>query len=172
MRSRLTRQPAVRRLPWAATLLRGPSVIASPAWRAAITAAILAGAVCTVGSGVIHLYLWGESNGYRAIPNIGPLFLAQAISAIAIGVLTAAARRLGVVLAAAGLLAATAVGLVITIEVGLLGFRETWSAPYASTSLYDEIAGAVLLLTAAWALARPRATRPGPSPVSGQVART
>jgi hypothetical protein len=157
MSSHPARHPAVRRLPWAGTLTRGPSVIASPAWRAAITAAILAGAVCTVGSGVIHLYLWGESNGYRAIPNIGPLFLAQGISAIVIGVLTAAARRLAVVLAAAGLLAATAVGLVITVEAGMLGFKETWSAPYAQTSLYEEIAGAVLLLIAAWALAR----RPG-----------
>jgi hypothetical protein len=157
MRSHPARHLAVRRVPWAATLTRGPSVIASPAWRAAVTAVILAGAVCTVGSGVIHLYLWGEANGYRSIPSIGPLFLAQGISAIVIGVLTAAARRPAVVLAAAGLLAATAVGLVITVEAGLLGFRETWSAPYAQTSLYEEIAGAVLLLIAAWALAR----RPG-----------
>jgi hypothetical protein len=141
--------------------MRGPSVVGSPRWRAAVTAAILAGAACTVGSGVIHLYLWGESNGYREIPTIGPLFLAQGIVAIVLGLLTAAARRLAVVLAAAGLLAATAVGLVISVEAGIFGFRETWDAPYALTSLYVEIAGAVLLLAAAWALARPRRSRPG-----------
>lgn len=60
------------------------------------------------------------------------------------------------VLAAAGTLAATAAGLVITIEYGLFGFRESWGAPYARTSLYEEMAGAVLLPIAAWALARPR----------------
>lgn len=162
VRSHATRQRGVRQLPWPGTLLmRGPSIIESPRWRAMVTAAILAGAVCTVGSGVLHLYLWGETDGYRQIPSIGPLFLAQGISALAIGVLTAAARRLAVVLAAAGLLAATAAGLVISVEVGIFGFRETWSAPYALTSLYEEIAGAVLLLATAWALARPRRSRPG-----------
>jgi hypothetical protein len=71
MRSHPARHLAVRRVPWAGTLTRGPAVIASPAWRTAVTAVILAGAVCTVGSGVIHLYLWGEANGYRAIPASG-----------------------------------------------------------------------------------------------------
>ena len=35
-------------------------------------------------------------------------------------------------------------------------------APYARTSLYEEIAGAVLPLIAAWALARPRTSHPLP----------
>jgi len=117
---------------------------------------ILAGAVLTVISGVIHLYLWGEANGYRQIATIGPLFLVQGIAAIVIGVATAATRRLIVMLAAAGTLAATAVGLIITIEQGLFGFRESWVAPYARSSFYEEIAGAVLLLIAAGALTWPR----------------
>jgi hypothetical protein len=61
-----------------------------------------------------------------------------------------------VVLAAAGTLVATAAGLVITIEHGLFGFRESWGAPYARASVYEELAGAVLLLIAAAALGRPR----------------
>ena len=36
------------------------------------------------------------------------------------------------------------------------------SPPYARTSLYEEIAGAVLPLIAAWALARPRTRQPLP----------
>jgi hypothetical protein len=148
----------IRQQPWARVLARGPRVVASPAGRTAVTVAILAGAALTVLSGVIHLYLWAETNGYRQIATIGPLFLAQGISAIVIGVTTAAARRLIAVLAAAGLLVATAVGLVITIEHGLFGFRETWGAPYVRTSLYEEIAGAVILLIAGWALARARAS--------------
>ena len=111
------------------------------------------GAVLTIISGVIHLYLWGETNGYREIATIGPLFLVQGISALIIGVATAALRWLIAVLAAAGLLAGTAAGLLITIEAGLFGFRESWGAPYARSSFYEEIAGAVLLLIAAWLLA-------------------
>jgi hypothetical protein len=36
----------------------------------------------------------------------------------------------------------------------MFGFRESWGAPYVRTSLYEEIAGAVVLLIAAWPLAR------------------
>jgi hypothetical protein len=141
---------------WARVLARSPRVIPSPALRATILALILAGAALTIISGVIHLYLWGETHGYRQITTIGPLFLAQGISALVIGLATAALRWLATVLAAAGLLAGTAVGLLITIEVGLFGFQESWGAPYARTSFYEEIAGAVLLLIAAWPLAMQR----------------
>lgn len=147
---------SIQRRPWARVLTRGPRVLASPWARMAVTILILAGAVLTVISGVIHLYLWGEANGYRQIATIGPLFLAQGIAAIVIGLATAATRRLIVVLAAAGTLAATAVGLLITIDQGLFGFRESWGAPYARSSFYEEIAGAVLLLIVAGALAWPR----------------
>jgi hypothetical protein len=70
-----------------------------------------------------------------------------------VGLLTAAVQRLAVVLAAAGLVAATAAGLIITIEVGMFCFRETWSAPYVRTSLHAEIVGTVVLLNAAWRVA-------------------
>ena len=153
---------SIQQRSWARVLTRGPGVITSPAARTAVTILILAGAILAVISGVIHLYLWGEANGYRQIPTIGPLFLVQGIAAVVIGLATAATRRLIMVLAAAGTLAATAAGLVITIEHGLFGFRESWGAPYVRTSLYEEIAGAVLLLIAAWALARPRTSHPLP----------
>ena len=142
---------------WARLLTRSPQVLASPGLLATVTALILVGAVLTIISGVIHLYLWGETNGYREIATIGPLFLVQGISALVIGLAAAALRWLAAVLAAAGLLAGTAIGLVITIEEGLFGFKESWGAPYVRTSFYEEIAGAALLLIAAWLLAVRRA---------------
>lgn len=155
--STTTRQHlSIQQRPWARVLTRGPRVITAPSARAVITTLILAGAVLTVISGVIHLHLWGEANGYRQISVIGPLFLAQGIAAVLIGLATAVTRRLIVVLAAAGTLVATVAGLVITIEYGLFSFRESWGAPYVRSSLYEEIAGAVLLLIAAAALARPQ----------------
>lgn len=137
---------------WLGALLRGPADLASLSARAAITVTIAGGAVCTVGSGVIHLYLWGKQYGYRDIPTIGPLFLLQGIVAILLGLLVLVSRRVLVLLAAAGMLVVSVVALVIAIEVGLFGFRDSWLAPYAWTTFYEEIVGAVLLLVAAGVL--------------------
>jgi hypothetical protein len=137
----------------ARTLLRGPGDVGSSASRQAVVILILGGAALTVLSGIIHLRLWGETNGYRQLPTIGPLFLAQGIAGIVMGIVVAVTRWLVAVLAAAGMLIATIGGLLIAIEHGLFGFRESWQAPYVRTSLYEEIAGAVLLLIAAWLLA-------------------
>jgi hypothetical protein len=149
---------------WLAVLLRGPRVYSSPLVRAVLTLVIAAGAVCVIGSGVIHLYLWGKQFGYRSIPTIGPLFLIQGIACILIGLLTAITRRFAIVLVAAGTMIASFCALIIAVEWGLFGWQDSWSAAYALTALYVEIAGAVLLLAAAVALAwSPRAgmARPG-----------
>lgn len=114
---------------------------------------IAGGAVCTVGSGVIHLYLWGRQYGYRDIPTIGPLFLIQGIAAIVLGLLVVVGRRVLLLVLAGGLLVVSVVALVLAIEIGLFGFKDSWFAPYAWTTFYEEIVGAVLLLVAAGALA-------------------
>jgi hypothetical protein len=137
---------------WLDALLRRPADLRSVSWRAVITVMIAGGAVCTVGSGVIHLYLWGKQYGYRDIPTIGPLFLIQGIAAILIGLLVIVSRQVGVLLVAVALLVASVIALVLAIEVGLFGFRDSWLAPYAWTTFYEEIAGGVLLLAAAGAL--------------------
>lgn len=144
---------------------RRPQVIKPPGTRTAVTIAILVGAVISVLSGVVHLHLWAEANGYRQIPTIGPLFLMQGIVAILLGLAAAVTRWLVVVVATAGLLISTAAGLLLSIEVGLFGFKDSWVVPYARSSFVGEIAGGVLLLIAAWLMARP----PGagsPAPVS------
>jgi hypothetical protein len=139
---------------WLDALLRGPADLASLLARVAITVMIAGGAACAVYSGYIHLYLWGRQQyPYRDIPTIGPLFLAQGIVAIVIGLLIVISRRVGALLVGAGLLVVSVVALVIDVEVGMFGFKDSWAVPYAKTTLYEEIVGAVLLLAAAGVLA-------------------
>ena len=117
---------------------------------------LFGGAVLTLYSGYIHLHLWGrQPYPYSAIPTIGPLFLLQGIVGILLGVLVVATRRLFAVLLAAGFLVVSVAALVIDVEVGMFGFQDSWSVPYATSTLYWEIVGAVLLLIAAAALAWP-----------------
>ena len=133
-------------------MLRRPADLRSLPWRVVTTVMIAGGAACTVLSGVIHLYLWGKQYGYRDVPTIGPLFLVQGIAAILIGLLAIASRRVAALLVAAGLLVASVIALVLAIGVGLFGFKDSWLAPYAWTTFYEEIAGGVLLLAAAGVL--------------------
>jgi hypothetical protein len=139
---------------WLDALLRGPADLASVLARVAITVLIAGGAACAVYSGYIHLYLWGRQQfPYRDIPTIGPLFLVQGIVAILIGLLIIITRRVGALLVGAGMLVVSVVALVIDVEVGMFGFKDSWSVPYAKSTLYEEIVGAVLLLVAAGVLA-------------------
>ena len=138
---------------WIDALLRGPADLPTRPARVAVTVMIAGGAVCTAGSGIIHLYLWGKQYGYRDVPTIGPLFLLQGIVAVLLGLLVVASRRVLVLVLAGGMLVVSVVALVLAVEVGLFGFRDSWLAPYAWTTLYEEIVGAVLLLAASGALA-------------------
>lgn len=139
---------------WLDRLLQGPADLASPLARVAVTLVIAGGAACAVYSGYIHIYLWGRQQyPYRDIPTIGPLFLTQGIAAIVIGLLVIISRRVGAVLLGAGLLIVSVAALVIDVEVGMFGFKDSWSVPYATSTLYEEIVGAVLLLAAAGVLA-------------------
>jgi hypothetical protein len=151
---------------WADLLLRGPGDLPSLASRVAVTVVIAAGAVCLAGSGVIHLYLWGKQYGYKDVPTIGPLFIIQGIAAILVAVGVIVTRRVGVLLVGAGMLFASVVALVLAVYVGLFGFKDSWLAPYAWTSFYEELAGGVLLLAAAGVLAWPGL--PGRSSGSGR----
>jgi len=144
---------------WAAVLWRGPGDLASAPARLAATVVIAAGAVCLAGSGAIHLYLWGKQYGYRDIPTIGPLFLIQGIATILVALLVIASRQVAALLVGAAVLVGSVGALLLAVYVGLFGFRDTWSAPYAWTSLFEEAAGAVLLLAVAAALVRAGARR-------------
>jgi hypothetical protein len=149
---RTAQQARSQRQWWLDLLLRRPAGLRSLPLRVVVTVMIAGGAACTVGSGVLHLYLWGKQYGYRDVPTIGPLFLIQGIAAILMGLIVIVSRQVGVLLVAAGMLVASVVALVLAIEVGLFGFKDSWLAPYARTTFYEEIAGGILLLAAAGAL--------------------
>jgi len=132
-------------------LLRGPSALESRAARWAVLALAATGAAFLIWSAVIHLMLWGD--GYSGISVIGPLFLAQGIGCIVLGVAIVAFRSLALLAAGAVAGAATAVGLLLTVHVGLFGYTESLAVPYATLSLAVEFTAAFVLLLATGLLA-------------------
>jgi hypothetical protein len=98
-------------------------------------------------SAAIHLHLWFQ--GYRHIPTIGSLFLAQGALGVAIAAAAVAVRRGLTALAGAAFLAATSVGLLLSATVGLFNFHDGLDAPYAGLSLTVQLTGAVLFSLAA-----------------------
>lgn len=107
-------------------------------------------ALLVAGSGVIHLHLWDA--GYRAIPTIGPLFLAQGIGAVVLAVALAVVRRLSLLLVTAGLVAGTLGGFLISVNVGFFGFQDSFRAPFAGLAFGEEIVALVALVIGGWLL--------------------
>ena len=140
-----------------AFLLRRPTALESRIARWAVLALAATGAAFLVWSAVIHLELW--SDGYRDISVIGPLFLVQGIVCIILGAAIVAFRWLALLVAGAVTGVATAVGLLLSVYVGLFGYTESLSVPYATLSLAVEFTAAFVLLVAAALLGLGR-TRP------------
>jgi hypothetical protein len=146
-------------------LLRKPGALESPAARWTVLALAGIGGAFLVWSAVIHLELWDD--GYRDISVIGPLFLVQGIASIILGVAIVALRWLALLAAGAVAGVATAVGLLLSVYVGLFGYTENLAVPYATLSLAVEFTAAFVLLAATGLLALgglARAARPAPSP--------
>jgi hypothetical protein len=125
----------------------------------------LGGTALLAWAGYIHLHLWLE--GYRQIPVNGPLFLLDAIAAFVLAAILLAWPRPLAGLAAAGFLGSTLGALIISLSVGLFGFRESIHASFVAQSLVVEAIAVLALL--AWAVlvaASPLtagvAGRPGP----------
>ncbi|MCU1363958.1 MAG: conserved rane protein of unknown function [Acidimicrobiaceae bacterium] len=99
-----------------------------------------------ISIGWLHVDLW--RSGYRYLPTIGPLFLVAATVAMAaaLGMLVRPSRLIG--LLGIGLVSGILVGLIISVSVGLFGFYETLSAPFAVESVVLEFAAALTL--ASW----------------------
>jgi hypothetical protein len=62
-------------------LLRGPGRSRRPIDLAA-TVAFVVGGLLIIWSSYIHFHLWDETDGYRSIKTIGPLFLLQSIAGL------------------------------------------------------------------------------------------
>jgi hypothetical protein len=103
-------------------------------------------------SAAIHLHLW--LHGYRHVPTIGPLFLAQGIVGLAIAAAALTVRRWVTAVAGAIYLAATSAGLLLSATVGLFNFHDGLDAPYAGLSLTVQLAGIFLFTLAVMASTR------------------
>jgi hypothetical protein len=113
------------------------------------------GALLLVLSAAIHLHLWSQS--YRHIPTIGPLFLLQGLAGIVLAVIVAVSRHWLVLVGAALFAVGTIGGLLLSVYVGLFGFKDSLSAPYATKSLVLEaVAFGVLTGAAVLSMARHR----------------
>jgi predicted lipoprotein with Yx(FWY)xxD motif len=102
----------------------------------------VAGGGLLIAAGAIHLDLY--LTGYNSIPTIGWLFLLQVIAAFVLG---AAVLALGSRLAAAagaGFALATLGGYLLSIWVGLFGFREVRTTAGIVAGVIDVAAFAVL----------------------------
>ncbi len=129
----------------------------------------LVGAGLLVATGAIHLDLY--LTGYRAIPTIGPLFLAQVVVAfvLAAGV---AATSSGVVSAlGAAFAVATLGGYLLSMWVGLFGFEEVRTTAGIAAGCVEVAAFGVLAAVALPALtARARRRRAPGEPARSTVA--
>jgi hypothetical protein len=112
--------------------------------------AFVLGALLVLWSAYIHFHLWDETNGYRHIATIGPLFLAQSIGGLVVAIVIVAVRRVWAAIVGIGFAASTAVGFLLTVGLtkGLFNFKESWAAPFAGLALTVEIAAFVVLLVA------------------------
>src|SRR6201982_2523716 len=133
---------------WAAALLLRLGCVALLAW-----------------IGYIHLHLWQE--GYRHIPTNGPLFLLDAVAGVGLPAVLLTWPRPLAGLLAAGYTASTLGALIISLSVGLFGFRESISASFVTESL--TIASITVLALISWTLlvaATLQSPTRGPRPVA------
>jgi hypothetical protein len=150
-------------------LLRGPRRSWQPLDLAA-TAVFAAGGLLVVWSAAIHFHLWSETDGYRSVPTIGPLFLLQSIAGLVIGVGLVVVRRLWAGLVGLGFVLATLAGFLVSVTHGLFGFRESWLAPFAKEAFTVEVLAAALCTLATALCAMPSAPRHLGPPPSGTAA--
>ena len=137
-------------MPITETATRTRTTTTSPALHWAVR---IVGAALLLAMGLIHLKLWND--GYRDIRWIGPLFLANAVLGVlgALAVLGSPLRRLPWVAVLGGLMEiGTLLGLVLSLTVGLFGFRETWGGLVLPTILVEAAGFLVLVGYGAWAL--------------------
>jgi predicted lipoprotein with Yx(FWY)xxD motif len=132
----------------------------------------IAGAGLLIATGAIHLDLY--LTGYRTIPTIGWLFLLQVIAAFGLGLAVlvvpgrlAIARRLAAA-AGAGFALATLGGYLLSVWIGLFGFKEVRTTAGTVAGVVEVAAFVVL---AALALAPAPAPAPAEARVGGAVAR-
>ncbi len=102
----------------------------------------VAGAGLLIATGAIHLDLY--LTGYRTIPTIGWLFLLQLITAFGVGAAVLVSRNRSVSAAGAVFAVATLAGYLLSLRVGLFGFREVHTTAGLAAGLIEVVTFAVL----------------------------
>jgi len=129
-------------------------------WRSLVPRVIGAGLL--VATGAIHLDLY--LTGYRTIPTIGWLFLMQIITAFGLGLIVLAFGSRLASAGGAGFAVTTLGGYLLSLRVGLFGFREVRTSAGILAGVIEVGAFAAL----AWSALSPGAPhRPGTPPSSG-----
>ncbi len=105
---------------------RGPRLFTVSA-RPLVVILSLAAAALMIWSSYLHYHLWHDL-GYRNIPHIGQLFLAQAVAGVVLALMTLSVRRPWVAVIDAGFVALTVASFLLAVTHGLLGFHESWQA--------------------------------------------
>jgi predicted lipoprotein with Yx(FWY)xxD motif len=108
----------------------------------------LAGAGLLAATGAIHLDLY--LTGYRSIPTLGWLFLLQVISAFGLAAVVFATGSRLVAMAGAGFALATLGGYLLSVWVGLFGFKEIRTTAGIAAGII-EVAAFAALATLAFA---------------------
>ena len=118
----------------------------------------LAGAGLLVASGAIHLDLY--LTGYQSIPTIGWLFLLQVIAAVGLPPAVFASGSRLVAAAGAGFALATLGGYLLSVWVGLFGFKEIRTTAGIAAGVIEVAAFAALAVFAATPATRSRPASP------------
>jgi predicted lipoprotein with Yx(FWY)xxD motif len=120
----------------------------------------LAGAGLLVATGAIHLDLY--LTGYRTIPTIGWLFLLQIITAFALGLVVLAFGSRLAAAGGAGFAVATLGGYLLSLRIGLFGFREVRTSAGIVAGVIEVAAFAAL----GWYALGPGGSRPVATPAT------
>jgi predicted lipoprotein with Yx(FWY)xxD motif len=107
----------------------------------------LAGAGLLIAVGAVHLDLY--LTGYRSIPVIGWLFLFQVIASFVLAAVVLASDSQLAAAAGAGFVMATLGGYLLSIWIGLFGFKEVRTTAGIVAGLIEVAAFAVLAILAA-----------------------
>jgi predicted lipoprotein with Yx(FWY)xxD motif len=120
-----------------------PAGLARPQW----IGLRVAGSGLLAATGAIHLDLY--LTGYRTIPTIGWLFLMQVIAAFGLALAVAVTGSRLAAAAGAGFALSTLGGYLLSVWIGLFGFREVRTTAGIVAGIIEVAAFAVLALLAA-----------------------
>ena len=129
----------------------------------------MGGAALLAAAGAIHLDLY--LTGYRSIPTIGWLFLLQTITAFGLAILIAVSRSWLVSAAGAIFALSTLGGYLLSVWIGLFGFREVRTTAGIVAGVIEVAAFAALAGASLASVQRTGSTSPAGRMAAGLAAR-